>query len=400
MKIYTQLTDPTVWDEYLSYKKERRHLSRSEEKDLTEYISNKEYINAVSILSGRNASDEHLLIPEKKMISKIETRKKRVVYVYPREVNYILKLLTFLLLRKYDGIFSDSLYSFRVNTGVNKAICRILSTPGLDKMYSYKVDISNYFNSIPIDKMCEKLNAILIDEPEILNILTTLLQDMRVIDDGIIIPESKGVMAGTPFAVFLANVYLMDLDKKMTEDGFIYARYSDDIIVFADNPQRINAAETLILDTLSDYGLSVNEKKESRTVPGEPWSFLGIGYNKGIIDISPISKEKLKAKIRRRARAIKRWQVKKGIDNEKAVKAFIKAMNRKFFDSDSSHELTWARWYFPVINTDVTLSELDRYMQQWIRFLATDRHSKKSFDFSYKDMKKLGYISLVHEWYK
>lgn len=75
-------------------------------------------------------------------------------------------------------------------------------------------------------------------------------------------------------------------------------------------------------------------------------------------------------------------------------------MNRKFFDPDSSHELTWARWYFPVITTDETLHELDIYMQYWIRYLATGHHNQKAYEFTYEDMKELGYISLVHEWYK
>lgn len=396
MKIITQLKDPAIWDEYLSYKKERKHLTRSEEKELTEYVDNKEYIAAYDRLFDETSS----VIPEKKLVSKIDTKKKRVVYLYPREINYVLKLLTFLLLRKYDGIFSDSLYSFRVNTGVNKAICRILNTPGLNNMYSYKVDISNYFNSIPVDAMCEKLKQVLTDDPEIADVLSRLLLDDRVLDNTEIIHESKGVMAGTPFAVFLANVFLMDLDHHMSEKDLIYARYSDDIIIFAKDLQTRETVEAEILDALMIRGLSVNEKKEVRTAPGEPWSFLGIGYENGSIDISPVSKDKIKAKIRRRARAIKRWQARKNIGNDKSVKAFIKAMNRKFFDPDSSHELTWARWYFPVINTDSSLNEIDRYMQQWIRYLATNRHSKKAFDFSYNDMKKLGYVSLVHEWYK
>lgn len=396
MKIYEQLTDSKVWNDFLIYKKENRHLSKSEEKKLTEYIEKKDYLKAVSELFG-NAD---WIIPEKKLIRKIETNKKRVVYIYPRDINYVLKLMTFLLLRKYDGIFADNLYSFRAGGGVNKALYRILKMPEAEKMYSYKVDISDYFNSIPVDRMCEKLREILWEDPEICQMLIRLLKDSRVIDNKVTVNEPKGVMAGTPFAVFLANIYLMDLDKNMEEKKFIYARYSDDIIVFAGDEAARDEAEQYICSVLYEHGLALNEKKIVRTSPGEAWSFLGIGYNAGTVDISEISKEKIKAKIRRRARAIKRWQVRKGIDNEKAVKAFINAVNKKFFDADSSHEQTWARWYFPVINTDKTLKEIDRYVQHWIRFLATDRHNNKSFEFTYEDMKRLGYVSLVHEWYE
>lgn len=414
MTIYDQLTSPKAWDEYLAYKRDRHHLTRAEEKDLTSYIENKEYLAACETLFDT----EETVVPTKKLIRKMDTAKKRVVYMYPREVNYVLKLMTFLLLRKYDGIFADNLYSFRVNTGVNKAMSRILKTRGLSNMYTYKVDISNYFNSIPVDKICIRFAEILQGEKEIFTLLARLLLSPFVLDNDILVEEQKGVMAGTPFAVFLANLYLMEMDKYfegLTEgklpgevavtaeeksSRLIYARYSDDIIVMSNDKQKRDEAEEIIKKFLSEKGLGVNEKKEIRTNPGEAWSFLGIGYEGGKVDISTVSKEKIKAKIRRRARAIKRWQARKGVTNIQATKAFIKAMNRKFFDPDSSHELTWARWYFPVITTDETLHELDLYMQYWIRYLATGHHNQKAYEFTYEDRKELGYISLVHEWYK
>ena len=92
-------------------------------------------------------------------------------------------------------------------------------------------------------------------------------------------------------------------------------------------------------------------------------------------------------------------QIRKQTTNEQAVKALIRSMNRKYFSADSSHELTWTRWYFPLINTDKTLHELDLYLQYWIRYLYTGRHRRKNYEFRYEDMKALGYQSLVHAWY-
>lgn len=396
MGLFEALSEKSVWQEFLEYKLAHRHLTKSEEADLRHYIEAEEYAPVlVSLRAGRAFP-----LPEKKMIRKMQTDRKRTVYIYPRAENYVLKLLTFLLLRRYDGIFTDSLYSFRIHTGVNKAMRRILSTPGLQQKYTYKVDISNYFNSIPVENMLSKLQPILEGEPEIYQLFENLLREPMVSDRGVPVAEEKGVMAGTPFAVFLANVYLMDLDEVFEGPSGLYARYSDDIIFFADSEEERESGAAGILAALTAHGLTVNPKKEVRTAPGEPWSFLGIGYHAGVVDISPISKEKLKAKLRRRARAIRRWQVRMGAGEEQAVKAYIRALNRKFFDPDSSHELTWSRWYFPVITTDVTLRELDHYAQDWIRYLATGRHSKARYRFDYESMKRLGYVSLVHAWYE
>ena len=227
-----------------------------------------------------------------------------------------------------------------------------------------------------------------------------ILKNPWVNDQGKFTEEKKGVMAGTPFAVFLANLYLLPLDRKMQRQGFLYARYSDDIILFAPTSERLEEGVQIILQALKSRKLCVNPEKEARTAPGEPWTFLGISYADGSIDVSPVSAEKLKARIRRKARAIKRWQIRKQTTNEQAVKALIRSMNRKYFCADSSHELTWTRWYFPLITTDRTLHELDLYLQYWIRYLAAGRHRQKNYQFRYEEMKALGYRSLVHAWYE
>ena len=62
-------------------------------------------------------------------------------------------------------------------------------------------------------------------------------------------------------------------------------------------------------------------------------------------------------------------------------------------------ELTWSRWYFPVINCANGLQTLDHYLQQSVRVLATGKHSKANYRTTYNLMKRLGYRSLVHEYY-
>lgn len=64
------------------------------------------------------------------------------------------------------------------------------------------------------------------------------------------------------------------------------------------------------------------------------------------------------------------------------------------------HETNWSRWYFPVINTDKGLKQIDSCMQQCIRYISTGKHTKSNYNFRYEDMKRLGYRNLVNEWYK
>ena len=146
--------------------------------------------------------------------------------------------------------------------------------------------------------------------------------------------------------------------------------------------------------------LTINEKKESFSAPHEKWEFLGISFQDNVFDVSKVSADKLKKKMRRKSRALDRWKDKKGLENECAAKAFIRIFNNKLYCNSSDNELTWTRWFFPMINTAATLSEIDRYMQDCIRYLATGRRTAGRYRFRYEDMKRLGYRSLVHEYYE
>lgn len=273
--------------------------------------------------------------------------------------------------------------------------------PGIGKYYSYKIDISNYFNSIDVGRMCRILKAVFAEEQELLAFSQRLLSNPYVKVGKSVVEEQKGVMAGTPLAVFFSNLYLTELDKEFDKrDDVIYCRYSDDIIVFAKEKERLEDAKKIIFAHIDDKGLAVNREKEVTTLPGKEWSFLGFSYKDGVIDISHISKEKLKGKMRRKARALIRWKKRKGKEDNMAVRAFIKRFNKKLYDSDDPNETNWSRWYFPIINTDKSLKEIDAYMHDCLRYTASETHTKARFNYRYEQMKALGYRSLVNEWYK
>ena len=397
MSILHRIAQKETWEAFYECKLNDGHLSLAESLELKRFIEKESYRPVVDrVLAGGSFS-----VPVKKEISKIGKQKKRVVYTFKRNENLILKLLTHLLVREYDYLFSPNLYSFRVNSGVKKAIRKITRTHGIDNYYSYKIDISNYFNSIDVERMLDILDTVLENDKELYAFVEKLLLSPFVKSGNSIIEEHKGVMAGTPIAVFLSNLYLTELDKCFDyRNDIIYCRYSDDIIVFAKEERLLNEAKEIIFEHIYERGLSVNEDKESFTIPGEEWTFLGFSYCNGIIDISHISKEKLKGKMRRKARALIRWKNRKGKEDNMAVRAFIKRFNKKLYDSDDPNETNWSRWYFPLINTDKSLKELDAYMQECLRYTASETHTKARFNYRYAQMKALGYRSLVNEWYK
>ena len=357
-----------------------QNMTESQIKDMESFIVNEEYINIVS----KMRDGESFLPPYRKLISKQNSQKKRVVYTYSREENYVLKLLTYLLIRHYDYYFCRNLYSFRSNHGVKKAITFLRNIKDLSEKYVYKVDIENYFNSVDIEKLLPMLKEIMKDNEEIYSFIKNLLTDMRVkLASGEITDEQKGIMAGVPISSFLANVFLSNLDWDIYGKDLLYIRYSDDIIVFCDSREQCNKVMSYIHSQLSEMNLCVNKEKEYVTNPHEQWDFLGISYKDEVFDISPMSMKKLKKKMWRKSRALLRWKNKKRIDNIFAAKAFVKSFNRKLYDNQINSELTWTRWFFPMINTTTSLEELDHYMQDCVRYIATESRTNKRFRFDY-----------------
>lgn len=396
MSMLDLLTDPAVWQTFYNCKESAGHMSKKDLTDLCRWIDRRGYLP----VAERIRAGIPFPHPCRKELSKLGSDKKRVVYTYPEDENRVLKLLTFLLQGEYDHLFADNLYSFRPRKGVRDAVLHLLHTRGIGEMWSYKADIHNYFNSVPVERLLPMLEHTLEHDPELFRFLSQLLTDPYTLSNGIPVREEKGIMAGTPVSAFLANLYLSHMDHHFQSSGILYARYSDDIILFAPSIEEREHHAAAVANFLAEAGLTVNPSKEVRTAPGEQWTFLGICCKNGTVDVAPISVKKLKAKMRRKTRALARWAARNHVDGTQAAKAFIRIFHRKLFEQGLEHELNWTRWYFPLINTADSLMEIDAYRQRCIRYLATGSNTKSAYWFRYEDMKRLGYVSLVHRYYE
>ena len=389
------LSRPEVWERFYEYKA-GLCCPKPFLKDLRAFIDTRGYLSVCREIE----SGERFPLPVRKEISKLSTGKKRVVYTYPFAESTVLKLLTYLLLREYDGIFDRGLWSFRPGRTAKGAVERLQKTPGLGGMFAYKADVSNYFNSVPVERLTERLSEILGDDPALFSFLRRLLGEPEVLWKGNPVREQKGVMAGTPLSAFFANVYLMDLDREFSSDGAPYARYSDDIILFAPTGEALEEKANALRQALASLGLGLNPDKEEFFTPETGYVFLGFFCKGKEIDLAPVSVTKMKGKMRRKARALARWADRNGLEREKAARAFIRVFNRKLFETGGDNDLTWSLWFFPLLTTDRSLKEIDRYAEDCLRSLISGKHNKGKYRVTYDDLKALGFRSLVREFHK
>ncbi|MCL1866384.1 MAG: reverse transcriptase domain-containing protein [Oscillospiraceae bacterium] len=389
-----RLNDESAWQEYLDYKSEKGHCSQKELLDWSDFIEGGKYREVADRIIGGG----ELSIPEKSLINKLGGG-KRVVYSFTDAENRVLKLLAYLLYA-YDDKQPPKCYSFRKGFGAGKAIREIIGTPNISRLWCYKSDIRNYFNSISVPIMLTVLESVLDGDELLLQFFRNMLNVNKSVFEGAIIDENRGVMAGTPTSPFLSNLYLREMDSRFTESGTVYARYSDDVIIFAESEQSLNEYAATFREFVNKYELSVNPDKETVAPPGEAWEYLGIEFCNGKIDLSESTKRKVKGKIKRKARALRRWKLRKNAADESAMKVMIRVFNRKFFENNHSHDLTWSRWFFPLVTESDGFKEIDSYLQKYIRYIPTGSHGKKNYKTTYGNLKDLGYRSLVNEYYK
>ncbi|MBO4667225.1 MAG: group II intron reverse transcriptase domain-containing protein [Bacilli bacterium] len=388
-----KLINKDLWKRFLENNLNNEFLSKKEKKTLTTFVEEEKYKEICEkIINGNYVFS----IPKKHVISKISTNKKRIVYTYNEEEMIIFKYLTFLLY-DYDYLFSPNLYSFRKNNGVKNAIMKIKRNKNLHNLYGYKVDISNYFNSIDINILLNNIKSEI--SLDLYKLFKLILEDKNVLYHNEVIVENKGVMAGVPISSFLANYYIKEIDKYFYDKNIHYFRYADDILILAKTKDELDEYINTLRSKITEFNLKINEDKENIFIPNSEIEFLGFSFYNGEVDLSKNILKKIKGKIKRSARGLRRYMLKNNKSEESMIKAMIRKYNAKFYGRDTT-ELSWRYWFFPVITTSKSLKIIDNYLVQELRFIATGKHNKRNYQVvPYQALKELGYRSLVHEYY-
>ena len=117
IRVLWTLLNETVWNKFYEYKLSLACPKRFAG-ELRRFIDEKRYLPVCEVI---NAGGDFPL-PRKSVISKTSSDKKRTVYTYPGDENTVLKLLTRMILRKYDRIFCRGLYSFRPGRTAKDAV--------------------------------------------------------------------------------------------------------------------------------------------------------------------------------------------------------------------------------------------------------------------------------------
>lgn len=132
--------------------------------------------------------------------------------------------------------------------------------------YKLETDITGFFDCIPHSKLLFTLNKFDV-EPEILDLLATCLNIYSGTKDSI--TPGVGIPQGPAASFFFANVFLNDLDYLISQNGYTYYRYMDDIRIYEETEEKLTEALVLIDNYLKGNALALNIKKTSIEEIGE-----------------------------------------------------------------------------------------------------------------------------------
>lgn len=205
-----------------------------------------------------------------------------------------------------------------------------------------RTDIAKFYESIPQDKLFDKIENNTLLSPFSKKLLKRLFFEFEKIKDSLIMAPKKGVPRGLGISAYLSELYMREIDNeiKLLPDIIYYARYVDDIIaIFSPKTksQTRNYQEE-IKQIIKRGGLEINDNLEGRKdktqtihllenpLPSqEKLTFLGykfiIKQNQNII--IELSDDKIKRYIDRIDLSISCYNKDSKFDEKKARKILI-----------------------------------------------------------------------------
>jgi RNA-directed DNA polymerase len=185
----------------------------------------------------------------------------------------------------FEADFEDVSYGFRPQRSGQQAVSKIKELLKSGKTEVYDADLSNYFDTIPHDKLKVALEERIADK-RVLKLINKWLK-ASIYEDGQFKggkQNKEGVPQGGVISPLLSNLYLHLLDRIVNCStglfkrlGIQMVRYADDFVLMG---RTLNTTAVEKLKELLDrMGLKLNEQKSRQINAREtPFQFLGFVF--------------------------------------------------------------------------------------------------------------------------
>ncbi|MCZ6793114.1 MAG: reverse transcriptase domain-containing protein [Planctomycetota bacterium] len=338
--------------------------------------------------------------------------KQRTLYIHPWEERLVSLLLYRLLNRALDGSFSDSAYAYRLHGfGVNRCQGEIIRTlrGASGPLHVMKRDIADFFASVDHDVLLGKLTEIVDPDDYLFELLRDGVRFRFLDDNGDERTAARGIPFGTAVACLFANIYLMELDRRLEAvPGLRFFRYADDLLALAPSRAVLDEARENFRSEMAalrltskasharDFLLSAGEAPEGGPPACSRFRHLGLEFRAdGSVGLSRDKFRKIRNLFRYAFRR-RRGKFRRIRDPEKRAALAARIARRTV--SEGMRNVAIIDYYLRHVTDEEQLRRLDRWLAEEVLSLAFQSgHKKGNFrSMSFRRLREMGLPSLVH----
>ena len=177
----------------------------------------------------------------------------------------------------FERDFAEHSYGFRPGRGCKDALRRVDQLLKAGYVHVVDADLKGYFDSIPHDRLMERLRTKVADG-RVLSLIESFLKT-NILDGAATWTPESGAPQGAVLSPLLSNIYLDPLDHLMSHGGFAMVRYADDFVILCQTAEAASKALDVVTQWTVENGLTLHPTKtrivDSRT---ERFGFLGYDF--------------------------------------------------------------------------------------------------------------------------
>lgn len=178
---------------------------------------------------------------------------------------------------RWEPRFSQHSHAYRPRRSPLDAVTAIRNGIDGGLAHCLHLDIADCFGSIPHAPLLARL-ASTPCSTEVSAVVARLLE-APILEEGRLMPSTKGVAQGSPLSPLLANIALDPLDRWLAAQGLPFARYADDTMVLLRSRHEAEKMIHAIAERLAAMGLTLHPHKTTLTQP-EVAAFLGFTFRR------------------------------------------------------------------------------------------------------------------------
>jgi RNA-directed DNA polymerase len=213
----------------------------------------------------------------RKWIDKLGSQEKRPLGIPTVRDRVVQAALRMALEPIFERDFAEHSYGFRPNRGCKDALRRVDDLLKQGYTWIVDADLKSYFDTIPQDRLIERVEE-KVSDGRVIGLVEQYLQQ-QVMDSGKSWTPEAGTPQGAVLSPLLSNIYLDPLDRAMAAAGIEMVRYADDFVILCRSQREAEHALEQVRQWTVEAGLALHPVKTRIVDATQPGGFDFLGYH-------------------------------------------------------------------------------------------------------------------------